>query len=210
LARLRFLLPEYSEAVLIGLTGGIASGKTTVANRWAELGAEIIDADELAREVVAPGSEGLREIATSFGSNFVQPDGTLNRALLADTIFMDADKRRLLEAITHPRIRQLALQRLSAAGDRPVVYVIPLLVESASTLPFDTVVTVSAPESVRLDRMIKNRGLSPELAQARLGAQASDSEREAVANHVINSDCSLAELIARADNLWAKLTAAGS
>ena len=195
--------------MLIGLTGGIASGKTTVANRWAELGAEIIDADELAREVVAPGSEGLREIVESFGPNFVQDDGTLNRSLLADTIFMNADKRRLLEGITHPKIRQLALQRLAEAGDRPVVYVIPLLVESASTLPFDSVVTVSAPEAVRLDRMVQKRGLSPELAQARLGAQASDSDREAVANHVINSDCSLEELIARADNLWAKLTAVG-
>jgi dephospho-CoA kinase len=193
--------------VLIGLTGGIASGKTTVANRWAELGAEIIDADELAREVVAPGSEGLQEIAESFGSDFVQGDGTLNRSLLADTIFMDTHKRKRLEAITHPKIRQLALTRLAVAGDKPVVYVIPLLVESASTLPFDSVVTVSAPESVRLDRMVKNRGLSPELAQARLGAQANDIEREAVANHVISSDCSLAELIARADNLWAKLTA---
>ena len=195
--------------MLIGLTGGIASGKTTVANRWAELGAEIIDADELAREAVAPGSEGLREISESFGANFVQPDGTLNRSLLADTIFMDADKRKRLEAITHPKIRQLALNRLAKAGDRPIVYVIPLLVESSSTLPFDTVVTVSAPESVRIDRMAKNRGLSIELAQARLGAQASDSDREAVANHVISSDCSLEELIARADNLWAKLTAVG-
>jgi dephospho-CoA kinase len=195
--------------VLIGLTGGIASGKTTVANRWAELGAEIVDADELARTVVAPGSEGLSEIVESFGTNFVRDDGTLNRSLLADTIFMDADKRKRLEGITHPKIRRLALQRLAEAGDKPVVYVIPLLVESASTLPFDTVVTVSAPESVRLDRMVQNRGLSPELAQARLGAQASDGDREAVANHVINSDCSLEELIARADNLWAKLTAVG-
>ena len=195
--------------MLIGLTGGIASGKTTVANRWAELGAEIVDADELARTVVAPGSEGLSEIVESFGTNFVRDDGTLNRSLLADTIFMDADKRKRLEGITHPKIRRLALQRLAEAGDKPVVYVIPLLVESASTLPFDTVVTVSAPESVRLDRMVQNRGLSPELAQARLGAQASDGDREAVANHVINSDCSLEELIARADNLWAKLTAVG-
>jgi dephospho-CoA kinase len=204
------LIPEYSEAVLIGLTGGIASGKTTVANRWAELGAEIIDADELAREVVAPGSEGLRQIVESFGADFVQSDGTLNRSLLADTVFMDASKRKRLEAITHPKIRQLALQRLSEAEDKTVVYVIPLLVESASTLPFDSVVTVSAPESVRLNRLVTNRGISPELAQARLSAQASDSEREAVSSHVINSDCSLDELIERADNLWAKLTAAGS
>jgi dephospho-CoA kinase len=192
--------------VLIGLTGGIASGKTTVANRWAELGAKIIDADILAREVVAPGSLGLKAIAEKFGSRLVLEDGSLDRAALADIVFMDPEKRAELEAITHPLIRQLALAELSSAGNQPVVYVIPLLVESQSTLPFDAVVTVSAPEQLRVDRMVLNRGLSPELAQARLAAQVSDAQREAAADHVINSDCTMAELLARADAVWAELT----
>jgi dephospho-CoA kinase len=118
---------------------------------------------------------------------------------------MDATKREELEAITHPLIRERALSELTAAGDQPVVYVIPLLVESKSTLPFDAVVTVSAPEQLRVDRMVLNRGLSPELAQARLSAQASDAEREAAADYVIDSNCSMAELLERADGVWARL-----
>jgi dephospho-CoA kinase len=194
-------------SVLIGLTGGIASGKSTVANRWAELGAHIIDADVLAREVVAPGSAGLSAIAAKFGSQLVLDDGSLNRSALADIVFVDASKREELEAITHPLIRELALSQLQAAGDQPVVYVIPLLVESKSTLPFDAVVTVSAPEQLRVDRMVLNRGLSPELAHARLSAQASDAEREAAADYVIDSNCTMAELLERADTLWAELAA---
>jgi dephospho-CoA kinase len=194
--------------VLIGLTGGIASGKTTVANRWAELGAQLIDADELAREVVAPGTVGLSKISESFGDAVVQADGSLDRAGLADLIFMDPSKRKTLEGITHPLIRELALSRLAEAGDAPVVYVIPLLVETNSQLPFDKVVTVSAPEQLRVDRMVLNRGLSPELAQARISSQASDAQREAAADYVIDSNCSMPELLARADAVWAELTAA--
>jgi dephospho-CoA kinase len=191
--------------VLIGLTGGIASGKSTVANRWAELGAKIIDADVLAREVVAPGSSGLKAIAKKFGPQLILEDGSLNRAALADIVFLDPRKRSELEAITHPLIRELALTQLAEAGNQPVVYVIPLLVESNSTLPFDAVVTVSAPEQLRVDRMVLNRGLSPELAQARLSAQASDAEREAAADYVIDSNCSMAELLERAESVWAQL-----
>jgi dephospho-CoA kinase len=194
--------------VLIGLTGGIASGKTTVANRWAELGAQIIDADELAREVVAPGTSGLSQIAAAFGDEIIQGDGSLDRSGLANLIFMDPAKRQTLEAITHPLIRQLALKRLEQAGDTPVVYVIPLLVESKSQLPFDKIVTVSAPEQLRIDRMVLNRGLSPELAQARIAAQTSDSERERLADVIIDSDCSLDELLERAEQVWVELTAA--
>lgn len=192
--------------MLIGLTGGIASGKTTVANRWRELGAVVIDSDELAREVVAPGSAGLAAIADAFGESVLTATGELDRAALANLVFMDSEKRLQLEQITHPLIRQLALSRIEAAAAQVVVYVIPLLVESNGKLPFDRVVTVSAPERVRVDRMVLNRDLSPELAQARIAAQASDAEREAVSDFVINSDCELPELISRADAVWAKLT----
>lgn len=194
--------------MLIGLTGGIASGKTTVANRWAELGAYLIDADVLAREVVAPDSTGLSQIREVFGDGVMQADGSLDRAALAHLIFMDPEKRETLERITHPLIRQLALSRLADAGDAPVVYVIPLLIETNSQLPFDKIVTVSAPEQLRVDRMVLNRGLSPELAQSRIAAQASDVEREAAADYVIDSNCSMPELLARADAVWAELTAA--
>lgn len=189
---------------MIGLTGGIGSGKSTVAKRLVELGATEIDADLLAREVVEPGTEGLAAVARRFGSDLVRADGSLDRALLAQRAFSNAENRRDLEGILHPLIQNLSRERIAQTSG-VVIYTIPLLVESKSQLPFDKVITVSAPESVRVERLVSSRGMSEEDAKARIAAQASDTEREAIADFVINSDCSMAELFAQVDKIYAEL-----
>jgi dephospho-CoA kinase len=195
----------YPLVMLIGLTGGIGSGKTTVAQRLVELGATEIDADLLAREVVAPGSKGLQAVALRFGPDLVSSDGSLNRALLAERAFANSESRLELEAILHPLIQELSRQRIADATG-VVVYTIPLLVESGSKLPFDKVIAVSAPEEVRIQRLIESRGMTAEQAKARIAAQATDSDREAVSDFVIHSDCSMAELISQVDAIFAKVT----
>ena len=191
--------------MLIGLTGGIGSGKSTVAKRLVELGATEIDADLLAREVVEPGSAGLEQVAKRFGEDLIQVDGTLNRALLAERAFGSEQNRKDLEGILHPLIQKLSRERIAQASGI-VIYTIPLLVESKSQLPFDKVITVSAPEEVRVARLVESRGMSPEAAIARIRAQASDQEREAVADYVIDSNCSMEELIERVDAVFAELS----
>lgn len=191
--------------MLIGLTGGIGSGKSTVAKRFVELGATEIDADLLAREVVEPGTEGLALVAERFGHDLVQSDGTLNRALLAERAFADPKSRKDLEGILHPLIQKLSRQRIATAKGI-VVYTIPLLVESKSQLPFEKIITVSAPESTRIERLIAARGMTEQAAKARIQAQASDAEREAIADYVINSDCSMAELYAQVDKVFGELS----
>lgn len=192
--------------MLIGLTGGIGSGKSTVASRWVALGATEIDADKLAREVVGPGTAGLMAVADLFGTDLVQADGTLNRSLLAERAFGTAESRKDLEAILHPLIQQLAKEKVSGVQGH-VVYTIPLLVETNSQLPFDKVVTVSCPEDVRLERLVRSRGMSESDARARIASQATDAEREARADVVIDSNCSLEELEQRADATYRALTA---
>ena len=145
--------------VLIGLTGGIGSGKSTVAKRLVELGATEVDADLLAREVVAPGTDGLEAVAKSFGGDLVSSDGSLDRALLAQRAFSSEENRKALEAILHPLIQKLSRERIAQASGL-VVYTIPLLVETNSTLPFDKIVTVSAPVEVRVRRLVQSRGMS--------------------------------------------------
>jgi len=194
----------YPLGVLIGLTGGIGSGKSTVARRLVELGATEIDADLLAREVVGPGSEALSEIAARFGSDLIKPDGSLDRPALAQRAFADEKSRKDLEAIIHPRIQKLSRERISQATGM-VVYTIPLLVESRSTLPFDRVITVSAPEEVRVRRLVENRGMTRDEALSRIAAQVTDSEREARADFIINSDCSLDELFNQVDLVFARV-----
>lgn len=192
--------------MLIALTGGIGSGKSTVAKRWVELGATEVDADLLAREVVKPGSEGLKLVASRFGEDLVSADGSLNRGLLAQRAFTSDENRRALEAILHPLIQRLALERVSE-NQGVTVYTIPLLVETSSPLEFDAVVTISCPEDVRLARLVSNRGMSEQEAQQRIAAQATDSQREARADHVIDSNCSLDELLDRATDLYGRITA---
>ena len=192
--------------MLIALTGGIGSGKSTVAARWVALGAHEIDADVLARDVVAPGSEGLMEIAGRFGSDLILQDGTLNRKLLAERAFATAEKRKALEEILHPKIQMLAQQRVAGLSG-VIVYTIPLFVETKSPLKFDKVVTVSCPVPIRLERLMRTRGMTEAEAKARISAQATDKERESRADYVIYSDCEMDELIKRSDAVYRKLTA---
>lgn len=192
--------------MLIALTGGIGSGKSTVARRWVELGATEIDADVLARDVVAPGTKGLALVVEAFGSKILSPDGSLNRAALAEIAFSSEGNRKKLESILHPLIQEAA-QKIISTQSGPVVYTIPLFVESNSPLRFDAVVTISCPEQVRIDRLVRDRGMAREQALARVKAQATDAQREAVSDHVIDSNCDLNELISRADRVFAELVA---
>jgi dephospho-CoA kinase len=195
---------------VIGLTGGIAAGKTVVADRLAELGAVRIDADRLAREVVEPGTPALAEIARRFGSDVITADGALDRAALGAIVFQDPDARRDLEAITHPAVRALSARRMTEAGeadpDAVVVYDIPLLVESGRVDEFERIVVVHAPREERIRRLVELRGMAPEEAERRIAAQATDEERLAVADDVIDSGVSLARTIEQTDRLWANLS----
>ena len=191
--------------MLIALTGGIGSGKTTVAARWVMLGAQEIDADVLAREVVEPGTEGLAAVVERFGPGVLFEDGSLDRAGLAAVAFSSEPSRKDLEALLHPRIQELAAQRLVGL-EGIIVYTIPLLAETSSKLSFDRIVTVSCAESVRMDRLVTLRGLSKEEAMMRISAQASDAERELKADTVIDSNCPMDELLAKADEVFASFS----
>ena len=190
--------------MLIALTGGIGSGKSTVASEWVRLGATEIDADVLAREVVEPGTEGLRQVAFEFGPEVLSADGSLDRAALAERAFSSPEKRQKLESILHPLIQQRALSKVEKVQG-VVVYTIPLFVESKSKLKFDKVVTISCPAEVRLNRLL-GRGLSEEQARARIASQATDAQREAVADVVIDSNCEKEELLAKAKQVYLELT----
>ena len=199
--------------LLIGLTGGIASGKSVVAARLKELGAVHVDADVLAREVVEPGTAGLAAIAETFGPSVIAEDGSLNRPALGAIIFSDPAKRLALNEITHPAVWALAKQRfVDASAHGPaaiVVYDVPLLVEAAADRPmkFDLVVVVNASTATRLERLVSLRGLTREEASHRVNSQASDAERLAIADVVIDTNGTLDETYAQVDMLWAKLTA---
>lgn len=191
----------------LALTGGIASGKSVVARRLVEHGAVLIDADQIARDVVLPGTPGLASIVETFGEAVLAPDGTLDRAGLAATVFGDPQRLAQLNAITHPLIaaRSNAL-RASAPPEAVVVYDIPLLAEGAGGVGgFDLVVVVQAPVETRLRRMMMERGMTREQAQQRIDAQASDAERLALADVVIDNDGELADTLRQVDDLWASL-----
>jgi dephospho-CoA kinase len=186
----------------VGLTGGAGAGKSTVATRLRELGAVVIDADALAREVLAPGTEGLREVVTAFGPQVLRPDGSLDRAALAAVVFADPARRRELEAITHPRIAARTSELLAdASPDAVVVHDVPLLVEKAMAPAYDLVVVVDAPVERRVERLV-GRGLSETDARARIAAQATRAERQAVADVWLDNDGSVADLVAAVDLLW--------
>jgi dephospho-CoA kinase len=196
---------------LIGLTGGIASGKSTVASRLVEHGAVLVDADALAREVLEPGTPGLAEVERVFGSSVIAVDGSLNRPALGAIIFADAARREALNAITHPAIWRRAKELFAAAAaDNPdvvIVYDVPLLAEAAADRPmtFDRVVVVEADIETRIERMVKLRGLSRAEAEGRLRAQASDAERRRFADVVIDSNGTLAHTFEQVDDVWASL-----
>ncbi|AEH09554.1 MULTISPECIES: dephospho-CoA kinase [Protofrankia] len=192
----------------VGLTGGIGAGKSAVARLLAGHGAVVIDADQLAREVVAPGTPGLRAVVEQFGSHLLGADGALDRAALGAVVFADPDARRRLEAITHPLVGAQAAERMAQApADAVVVYDVPLLVEAGLADRYDVVVVVEAPLEVRLARLA-GRGLPPEQAQARIANQADDAARRAVADILVDNGGSLEDLRARVDEVWARLLAA--
>ncbi|SDH09787.1 dephospho-CoA kinase [Agrococcus jejuensis] len=189
---------------LIGLTGGIAAGKSTVAARLAEHGAIVIDADRVAREVVEPGEPALASIASRFGEHVVV-DGALDRPALGAIVFADADARRDLERITHPAIQARVAERIAAHADDPdavVVYDVPLLVEARVPHAFDAIVVAHAPAEQRIARLVELRGIAQEEAERRVRSQASDDERLAVATVVVDTSGTMEETIAQVDELW--------
>ncbi len=197
---------------LIGLTGGIASGKSTVARRLVQHGATLIDADVLARKAVEKGTPGLARIRESFGDGVLTADGALDREKLGAIIFHDEKARATLNDIVHPAVRELG-ERLKAeavAADPDVVIVhdIPLLVEAGRAAePFDIIVVAEAPKKTRVARLVEERGLEPAHANARVEAQATDAERRAVADVVIDTDQSLAHTMSQVDELWMRVQA---
>ena len=191
---------------LIGLTGGIAAGKSTVAKRWAEHGALEIDADQVARDVVEPGTVGLGRVVEAFGSDVLTADGELDRKQLAMQIFSDAGKRELLNSILHPLIKERTRQLLSELpAESIVVYNVPLLVEAAVDHPFDLVVTVEAPEEEQLRRLVETRGLTESEARSRISAQAKPIERAARADRILNSNQDINLLLRDTDALWREI-----
>lgn len=197
---------------LIGLTGGIASGKSTIARRLAEHGAVHLDADQIARDAVAAGTPALAQIAETFGPGVIAPDGSLDRPALGAIVFADAEALARLNAIVHPAVLKLTADTLEQLrAELPergvVVYDVPLLVEAKVKHPWDLVVVAHAPAEVRRERIITLRGQSPEEADRRIAAQATDAERLAVADVVIDTAGALADTIAQTDALWERVTA---
>ena len=174
---------------VLGLTGGIGSGKTMVGTMFTELGAELIDADQLAREVVEPGQPALEEIVTSFGRDILRPDGRLDRRKLAGIVFADASARARLNAITHPRIRERMDAAIAARRDRAGVLIvdIPLLFENARTGVVEKVIVVWVDPRTQLRRLIERGGLTEEEARRRIAAQMSLDEKRGLADHVIDN-----------------------
>jgi dephospho-CoA kinase len=192
-----------SGAVRVGLTGGVASGKSTVSAILAELGAVIVDADLLAREVVGPGTEGLAAVVEEFGPDVLGPDGGLDRPRLGALVFADPERRRALEAIIHPRVRARAAEIEAAApADAVVVHDIPLLAETGQAASFDAVVVVDVPVEVQVDRMVRIRGMSEADSRARIAAQADRDSRLAVATYVVENTGSLDELRVRVEEVY--------
>jgi dephospho-CoA kinase len=190
----------------VGLTGGIGAGKSEVTRRLAELGAVVIDADLLAREVVGPGTNGLDEVVRHFGVGVLTPLGDLDRAALAARVFDDADERSVLESIIHPRVRSRAAEiEATADPDAVVVHAIPLLVETGQAASFDVVIVVEAPRVDRLRRLLVDRGMTEAQARSRIDSQATAQQRIEAADVVIDNTGSLEELHARVDQVWADL-----
>jgi dephospho-CoA kinase len=192
----------------VGVTGGIAAGKSEVSARLATLGAVVIDADVLAREVVEPGTPALAEVVVAFGPAVLGEDGRLDRAVVGAQVFADPSARRRLESIIHPRVRARAAElEAQAPAGAVVVHDIPLLVESGQTGDFDAVVVVECPPRLQLRRLMSHRGLTSDEAAARIAAQADPEQRRAVADYVIDNRGSLELLDRQVSAVWRRLTA---
>jgi dephospho-CoA kinase len=192
----------------VGLTGNIASGKSSVTNIWRHLGARVVDADELARRAVEPGTEALRAIEARWGSRVLDSDGRLDRGALGEIVFRDVEARRALEAIVHPavaRLRDEEHRAAEAAGESLVVSDIPLLYEVGMEEDFDAIVLVDAPEATRRERLVRDRGLPPDVADRMMASQMPAAEKRARADHVIDNSGSLADLEIVARDVWTRL-----
>ncbi len=192
----------------VGLTGGIGSGKSTVSRALAARGAVVVDADALAREVVAPGSEGLAAVVEAFGADLLTPEGALDRAALGARVFPDPAALERLNGLLHPRIRALTLERVDAAreaGAPVLVHDVPLLVENGMQAGYDEVVVVDVSPEVQLDRLVRVRGTSEQDARDRIARQATREQRLAVATVVLHNDGTREELEAQVDALWERL-----
>jgi len=188
----------------IGLTGGIGSGKSTVAALLAERGAQVVDADLIAREVVEPGTPGLAAVVAEFGSGVLTPDGALDRPALAAVVFGDPAARARLDAVVHPLVRARAAELVAAAPpDAVVVQDVPLLVETGQAGSFDLVLVVETDQETRVARLLE-RGLGAADARARIASQATDEQRRAVADVVLRNDGDRADLAAQVDRFWAE------
>ncbi|WP_165984024.1 dephospho-CoA kinase [Streptomyces sp. YIM 98790] len=192
----------------VGLTGGIGAGKSEVVRLLARRGAVIIDSDRIAREVVAPGTEGLAAVAAEFGPGILTEDGALDRQRLASVVFADPDRLKALNGIVHPLVRRRSAELQAAAPtDAVVVHDVPLLVENGLGRHFDVVVVVDAPDEVRMERLTRVRGMTEEDARARMAAQATREQRLAAADFTVDNSGTLEELDVRVEKLWERLCA---
>jgi dephospho-CoA kinase len=190
----------------IGLTGGIGAGKSEVSRRLAAQGAVVIDADLIAREVVAPGTDGLAEVVAAFGPGVLAADGSLDREKLGELVFSDPDQLARLNAIVHPRVGARMRELEDSAGPGAIVVNdVPLIAENNLASNFDLVVVVDVPPRIQLDRLVRLRGMTRPQARARMAAQASREARLAIAGMVVDNSGSLAELDRQVGDLWAEL-----
>lgn len=197
--------------LLVGLTGGLGAGKSTVARILADRGAILVDADELARRALEPGSRAYRQVCDLFGDEVVTASGELDRAAIAATVFSDPERRRALESIVHPEVFRMLAETVEArrGTDDIIVFDAPLIVETGFHDACDVVVVVTALEEERVARATRDRGMTADQARARIGAQIGDAEREAVADVVIRNDSDVDQLEARVDDLWERLRGGG-
>jgi len=190
--------------LVVALTGGIGAGKSLVAQYFSELGARVVDADQLSRIAIERGSDGFDEVVTRFGENILR-NGDIDRKALGEIVFKDKSAKTDLEAIVHPRVRELFFEVVAdLASDEVLIYEIPLLVETGAAENFDQIITVEADLELRKARLLK-RGMFISEIESRLAAQASPAEREAVATHVIENSGDEDQLLRKVENLWEEL-----
>jgi dephospho-CoA kinase len=191
----------------VGLTGGIGAGKSEVSRLLVECGAVLIDADRIAREVVAPGTPGLAAVVDAFGADVLAADGSLDRPKLGSIVFSDPAKLAVLNSIVHPLVGARSHElEAAAADDAVVVHDVPLLAENGLAPRYDVVIVVDAGPETQLDRLVRLRGMTEEDARARMAAQATREQRRAIADIVIDNDVPLADLERRVKDVWAELT----
>jgi dephospho-CoA kinase len=194
--------------LLVGLTGGLGTGKSTVARLLAERGAVVVDADELARRALEPGTSGFEQVCDLFGRDVLDPQGRIDRRELAARVFADEGKRRALESITHPEVFRLLAATVEAhrGTDAVVVFDAPLIIETGFHEAVDVLVVVTAPEEAQVERVVRERGMSEGEARARIAAQVGEARRHELADLTIANDGDLEQLRSRVDELWRELT----